>query len=318
MKKKFFVSSAVAVSLMLTGCGNDGKKFSNSLVRTGFYVDSAVQGVDYTCGTQSGVTDKEGKFVFEKGQKCTFSIADIVLREVAPNELTDGKKIVEENIDVAVFLQSIDSDGNPENGIAIKPEIVNVIADETQNSKQVPTSDDLETLVSEIEQKVSEYEGKVVSPEDAQRHLDNTLSKITQEMLGGKTFYLVAKNENLLNKVTFDEKVSHVEIEGLKGDHEGEMSEETIDLEGKNLIFNGNNGSFKRITGQTGEYLIVQKFVGRIAQGGSERLYFNLDDATAYFESLHGNTDTEGDPIPNIHEEGNDGSGLGEVHEENN
>jgi len=107
-------------TFVLIGCGGGGGS-SSSAIATGqaFYVDSAVQGANYNCGTQSGVTGSKGEFTFEVGKSCTFSLDKIKLRDVAADELANGKVIQETNIKIAKVLLSLDSDHNPENGITI-------------------------------------------------------------------------------------------------------------------------------------------------------------------------------------------------------
>lgn len=65
MKKQYIKLSLIplVISPLLVGCGGSSTTAS---IGTGTYVDSAVEGVTYSCGTQSGVTDKNGTFHFEK------------------------------------------------------------------------------------------------------------------------------------------------------------------------------------------------------------------------------------------------------------
>ena len=59
-------------------------------VLTGFFTDSAVEGLTYTTDTQSGVTDLNGAFTYQAGETVVFSIGDFVLGEsaVAAPEMT--------------------------------------------------------------------------------------------------------------------------------------------------------------------------------------------------------------------------------------
>ena len=109
MKKTSLVISSVAViALSLAGCGGGSGSSTTpqtATTGTGYYVDSAVAGVNYTCGSQTGTTDKDGKFTFEKGQDCTFELAGITLKKVPADNLADNTKVVENNVSVARFLQ---------------------------------------------------------------------------------------------------------------------------------------------------------------------------------------------------------------------
>jgi len=58
MKKILTMSAITASMLLLVGCG------SSSSVETGTanYLDSAVSGVNYKCGSQEGITGENGEF----------------------------------------------------------------------------------------------------------------------------------------------------------------------------------------------------------------------------------------------------------------
>ena len=118
-----------ASTFVLIGCGGGGGGSASVSTGQAFYVDSAVQGVDYNCGSQIGVTGSNGEFTFEVGQSCTFSLDTIKLRDVAADKLKDGKQIQETSIDTARVLQSLDKDNNPENGIDINTDRVKEIVE---------------------------------------------------------------------------------------------------------------------------------------------------------------------------------------------
>lgn len=111
------LGSAALSALLLTGfsgCGSD----SSTATSTGYYVDSAVEGVDYTTSTGlSGITGSDGAFSFHGGDSVTFKIGDLVLR--TQSGLTAGGTIQEDDDETITFLQSIDSDGNANNGITL-------------------------------------------------------------------------------------------------------------------------------------------------------------------------------------------------------
>ena len=52
-------------------------------VLTGYFTDSAVEGLTYTTDTQSGVTNLNGAFTYQAGETAVFSIGDFVLGESA-------------------------------------------------------------------------------------------------------------------------------------------------------------------------------------------------------------------------------------------
>lgn len=106
----------------------------------GSFVDSPVAGLAYKTKTVSGLTDEHGQFRYQKGELVEFSIGGIHLgtaegQEIitpfnllgaAPltNELSitstlqsDAVTSFDRVINISTLLQSLDSDGNPENGI---------------------------------------------------------------------------------------------------------------------------------------------------------------------------------------------------------
>jgi len=113
-------TSAVA---FFGGCGSE----SSSDVSTAYLVDSGVKGVSYHCGTQSGITGTDGVFNYQNGQMCTFSIGETSF-SVPADKLSAGKKVTpydiftgddEKAINLAILLQTLDTDNNATNGIDI-------------------------------------------------------------------------------------------------------------------------------------------------------------------------------------------------------
>ena len=165
-----------------TGTEDIGDINTSSLIPeigTGHYVDAAVKGVTYDCGNQHGVTDDNGTFTFEDGQKCIFTLGNIVLRELDPKELEDKMVVVENNIDNARLLQTLDNDGDADNGIEITQNVLNVITQSGQNI--VPVGDDeLGSFFQNIEG-AEGYSGAMVTIEDAQSHLSQTIKDLGLE-----------------------------------------------------------------------------------------------------------------------------------------
>ncbi len=257
MKKNLMFGSVVtAVMLLGTGCGggssssdtNTGGSANSNAQKTGYYLDSAVGGVDYKCvdsnsnaqededntstegndeensdnntssdedntstegndeensdnntssgegdnnttssnkmtgfmyKTNSGTTNADGSFSYEEGQVCTFSVGGIVLREI--DTATMGDNIVfEDDVKTAKFLQTLDNDGNPENGIQVDAEVSNAIASgKVDLQGAIPQSDEeITKLVAQLQDEVDSYKGEATGEAEAQSHLDDTRSAI--------------------------------------------------------------------------------------------------------------------------------------------
>jgi len=144
----------------------------------GFYVDAAVEGVEYTCGDQTGITDANGTFTFEKGEDCAFSLGDILLREVDAQSLTDNITIIEDDLETAQFLQSLDQDNNPDNGIEIGSEILDKIIE--SNLTTLPAGEDELRSLLESFGDVEGFEGALVSLDEVQNHLESTKAELEQ------------------------------------------------------------------------------------------------------------------------------------------
>jgi hypothetical protein len=92
----------------------------------GVLIDAPVAGVAYRTETLSGITNADGEYEYVPGETVVFSIGDIDLPAVAatgvvtPLVLADSGDI-DNNIvvNIARLLQTLDSDGNPDNGITI-------------------------------------------------------------------------------------------------------------------------------------------------------------------------------------------------------
>ncbi|OQX74079.1 MAG: hypothetical protein B6D59_03740, partial [Campylobacteraceae bacterium 4484_4] len=165
---------AVSLALLagvIAGCGGGG---GGSTTGTAYYVDSPVEGITYTCGSQAGITDAKGAFIFEKGKDCTFFLGDIPLKSISKERLSDGATIKETNVDIARLLQSLDWDGNPLNGISIKSEIISGL--KTNGFTTFPTKESdfekLDTMLQQLQREKSGFRGTVVSEEEAQKHLE--------------------------------------------------------------------------------------------------------------------------------------------------
>ena len=90
----------------------------------GTVIDSAVSGLRFKSGEHYGITDSEGNYGYLQGESVEFFIGDIRIgaaiapvARVTPYELGQGNTQTAMNI--ARFLQTLDNDANPENGIQI-------------------------------------------------------------------------------------------------------------------------------------------------------------------------------------------------------
>lgn len=139
----------ILCSTFLVACGGGG---SNSIAEDvtstgniGFLMDGTVSGVSYVTPTLRGVTSSDGSFHYEDEETVRFAVGDTVLGEVPGKEqvtpfdlagtaaitgtATISAAINRSNdpfhqvTNIAVFLQSLDADGDPQNGIEVTADV---------------------------------------------------------------------------------------------------------------------------------------------------------------------------------------------------
>ena len=124
------------LTLVLVACGGGGDGGSPNPsgtptpppeTLTGVFVDSPVSGANYSTDTQSGMTNSVGEYDYVDGEMVTFSIGGIVLGTamagpvVTPLMLVDGATDANDSrvTNIVRLLMTLDSDGNPDNGLEI-------------------------------------------------------------------------------------------------------------------------------------------------------------------------------------------------------
>ncbi|WP_428739699.1 hypothetical protein [Sulfurimonas sp.] len=126
MKIQLFSTAIIASTLILTGCGgsssSDGE--TTATTTTGQFIDSAVSGLIFKCSSgNSGITDVSGHFTCNTGDSVEFSINGFVIGSASAGDFITPQTLFPNNTqaqtNLAQFLQTLDSDGNPENGITI-------------------------------------------------------------------------------------------------------------------------------------------------------------------------------------------------------
>jgi hypothetical protein len=172
MKQTIIATSLVATALLaLTGCGSSSHDTKQASTGTAFYVDSAVEGVTVTCGSTTSTTDVTGKFTYQDGKDCQFSIGDVALRAVSG--ITQDQVIIEDIIRTAQFLQSMDYDGDASNGISIHAQTADIMAKNSITA--VPSNDqELAEAVVAMENSDIGYQGDFVGEEEARDHVNKT------------------------------------------------------------------------------------------------------------------------------------------------
>ena len=147
--------------ILLSGCGGGGESNSGedgnsgTSVKTGIFLDSAVEGIKYKSGRFSGITDKNGKFNYNEGDNIEFHVGDVLIGQCIAKDIITPLDLVESNnniyndnvINISKFLQTLDKDENNDNGISISEETSNKLINE---SIDFSDSERVESVLSEI------------------------------------------------------------------------------------------------------------------------------------------------------------------------
>jgi hypothetical protein len=173
----------IVVAGLLSACSGDDEG-PVSTVRTGTFVDSAVEGLAYATVTGQGLTNAAGEFTYMPGESVTFSIGDIRLPAIRATELitpldvfsTDDIMAIEVQ-NLSRLLQTLDEDGNPENGIRLTAAAAASAAGLSVDF----ASDEFDAMVSNLVANSGSTNTSLVPASDAIDHLAQTLGQnVTQ------------------------------------------------------------------------------------------------------------------------------------------
>ncbi|GAA3576319.1 hypothetical protein [Marinobacter xestospongiae] len=115
----------------LHGCGGSSDDDSNTNppepeTRTGIFVDSPVINIGYRTDSQAGTTNELGEFKYLEGEMVTFFIGDLEFPTVPASAVVTPLDLAGTNdthnqavTNMVRLLQSLDEDGDPDNGIVI-------------------------------------------------------------------------------------------------------------------------------------------------------------------------------------------------------
>ncbi|HEY0686363.1 MAG TPA: hypothetical protein VGD45_28760 [Steroidobacter sp.] len=148
-----------------TGGGGDGGNNPPVEQTSGVFVDAPVAGLSYTTSSNlSGVTDVEGRYNYNVGDTVTFSIGNLVIGAVPGQGIvtpmtvasalvantSNNAETVAENL--LMLLQSLDSNGNPDDGITFTQAIRDAVAANSIDLTAADTAFDssLSTFVTNV------------------------------------------------------------------------------------------------------------------------------------------------------------------------
>lgn len=206
--------SLALLTVLVSACSDDD---TDGTEHTGVFVDSPVANIGYKTDSRDSVTNSKGEFTYLPGEKVTFYIGEITFPPVTasaivtPLDMSPSEGIDELTTNVLRLLQTLDTDGDPSNGIHIsegtKSGAVNNV-DFTQTISAFNSHNDVISTVKGATLDIPLTE--LVSVDVAVAHFESTLEDLdislggidkltfetgfTAEWLNGKLLYSVYQN----------------------------------------------------------------------------------------------------------------------------
>ncbi len=136
--------------LALAGCGGGGSSSSSpaeapvEAVQEGVFLDAPVSGLRYQTASQSGLTEAGGIFRYRAGESVAFFLQDLPLGQASgaalltPIELVPGAQdeTHPKVTNLCILLQSLDEDGDPDNGITLSEPVRQAVEGRSINLDQ--------------------------------------------------------------------------------------------------------------------------------------------------------------------------------------
>lgn len=166
---------------------------SSAVALTGLFIDSAVAGIHYqtTPGGFSGKTSSGGEYEYAAGDTVVFSIGDLKFPAVMAKDIVTPLDIANstdpENqiaLNIAALLQSLDTDGDPDNGISIDYETAAAGAQALNFDQTYEAFAALPAVTSLVADSGSSVTA-LVSKSSALTHLQTSLGKVNTAPLIG-------------------------------------------------------------------------------------------------------------------------------------
>ncbi|WP_456480156.1 hypothetical protein [Nautilia sp.] len=196
--KSIFLSFATA--FLLTACGggssSTNKEVDNTVTDietnlTAYYMDSPVSGVSVKDSEGNEIkTDKDGKFTAKSGVVSMY-IGNYLINKY---NLEENEEYIFESSDLMKqLLQSLDSDGDPTNGISILQEVVDYFKN---HNVTVSSEDDIKNLVDAINSELG-LNLQFVDYSTALENFNKYLEKLMADIFMNKDFYVVRYDSDL-------------------------------------------------------------------------------------------------------------------------
>jgi len=188
-KKSSMVYFSLVAALLLGGCGSSSDDASASsatsdILKSAYLSDSRLAGITYTCASETGITDNEGKFSYSTAcTEVSFSIGGINLGTLLVSEIHEDSVLYPSDllgldrnntsnpqlVNMLQLLQSLDNDANPNNGISITSTTRSDLEGATLDLDSNTTS------ITDINSTLSGINVKLIDSDYAIAHYEDTL-----------------------------------------------------------------------------------------------------------------------------------------------
>ena len=217
----------------ILGCSD--KEGSNPDKVTGVFVDAAVSGLNYSCSSgDSSLTDNLGTFTCTNGDTVSFSLGDIPLGEVAVSETITPLTLFPSNpeaaLNVAQLLQSVDSDGDPSNGITPDSAAVEHIVSTIGTANLDFEATNFDTLLAAALPAGS----SLVDETTARTHLQDSLTELgidadtTPPSFTSTSTFNAAENQIAVGTVTTNDTTATLSLSGTDASYFNLASDGTL------------------------------------------------------------------------------------------
>lgn len=194
-----FIARALmfALTTALAACGGGGGGGGGSggsstpasqprPVLSGVFSDSPIENIAFRTDSQSGFTDSDGTFLYLDGETVTFSIGGIDLPAITAASLLTPKLMGSSGriddpivLNILRLLQSLDVDGNPDNGIEISDQ-AHTVADAMTVDFDDP---DFDTAVTNLVANSGATRTALISSGQALAHFNDSIDNLQAGLL---------------------------------------------------------------------------------------------------------------------------------------
>lgn len=196
-KKNLLFKALVTAGLTagLTACGGGSSSSTggdtssdtsndSTEASTGQFVDSPVQGLRYFTSSGSGVTTVEGEFEFQDGEEIFFLVGSTLVGQsvagtvLTPLDMVGDAQNADKSLNILRLLQSLDSNGDPSDGITISDNVITLAEAQTTSinfdlsTEEFEAQENVQSLVSEA------GNNALVTADAALEHFETTLKTL--------------------------------------------------------------------------------------------------------------------------------------------